>query len=74
MSNKQEWLMNCGPTIESGNLVPGHNVLHVDVLFKSKYIYWVEFNLLGKNGIYRARPNGMSLHQLVPYRYCSCAC
>ena len=33
-------------------------MLHVDVLFKSKYIYWVEFNLLGKNGIYRSRPNG----------------
>ncbi|XP_064102114.1 low-density lipoprotein receptor-related protein 2-like [Macrobrachium nipponense] len=44
---------------------PGHNVLHVDYHYSKNYIYWIEFNQGGKNGIYRSRPNGSELEGVI---------
>lgn len=44
---------------------PNHHILHVDVLFKSNWIYWVEFNRGVWNGIFRVRPNGTELEPVV---------
>lgn len=45
--------------------ISGHNVLHVDYHHSKKYIYWIEFNQGGNNGIYRARPNGSEFEGVV---------
>lgn len=44
---------------------PGHNVLHVDYHYSKNYIYWIEFNQGGSNGIYRSRPNGTEKEGVV---------
>ena len=31
----------------------GHNVLHVDFHYAKNLLYWIEYNLIGLNGIYR---------------------
>lgn len=43
----------------------GHNVLHVDYHYSKNYIYWIEFNQGGANGIYRSRPNGTEKEGVV---------
>ncbi|XP_063861273.1 low-density lipoprotein receptor-related protein 2-like isoform X3 [Scylla paramamosain] len=43
----------------------GHNILHVDFHYSKKYIYWVEFNQGGFNGIYRSRPNSSDQEGVV---------
>lgn len=44
---------------------PGHHILHVDILYKENWIYWVEFNRGQWNGIFRVRPNGSELQQII---------
>lgn len=44
---------------------PGHHILHVDILFREQWIYWVEFNRGHWNGIFRARPNGTDIQHIV---------
>lgn len=46
-------------------LSSGHNILHVDYHYSKNYIYWIEFNQGGFNGIYRSRPNGSDLEGVV---------
>ncbi|XP_073976140.1 low-density lipoprotein receptor-related protein megalin isoform X3 [Rhodnius prolixus] len=46
----------------SGN---GHHILHVDVHFAEKWIYWVDFNRGPWNGIFRIRPNGTQLEHII---------
>lgn len=43
----------------------GHHVLHVDVHFAEKWIYWVDFNRGPWNGIFRIRPNGTELQHVI---------
>ncbi|XP_014481783.1 PREDICTED: low-density lipoprotein receptor-related protein 2 [Dinoponera quadriceps] len=43
----------------------GHHILHVDVHYAGNWIYWVEFNRGIWNGIFRIRPNGTELQQVV---------
>ncbi|XP_024940882.1 low-density lipoprotein receptor-related protein 2 isoform X2 [Cephus cinctus] len=43
----------------------GHHILHVDVLYAENWIYWVEFNRGMWNGIYRVRPNGTEIQQII---------
>ncbi|XP_066588132.1 low-density lipoprotein receptor-related protein 2 isoform X2 [Prorops nasuta] len=43
----------------------GHHILHVDVHYRANWIYWVEFNRGIWNGIFRIRPNGTELQQIV---------
>ncbi|XP_041779439.1 low-density lipoprotein receptor-related protein 2 [Anopheles merus] len=44
---------------------PGHHILHVDVLYRESWIYWVEYNRGHWNGIFRVRPNGTELQHIV---------
>ena len=44
---------------------PGHHILHVDIVFRDSYIYWVEFNRGHWNGIFRARPNGTEIQHII---------
>lgn len=44
---------------------PGHHVLHVDVHYAEKWIYWVEFNRGIWNGIFRIRPNGTEMQHII---------
>lgn len=44
---------------------PGHHILHVDVHYSEKWIYWVEFNRGIWNGIFRIRPNGTELTPII---------
>ena len=44
---------------------PGHHILHVDVVFRDSWIYWVEFNRGHWNGIFRARPNGTEIQHII---------
>lgn len=44
---------------------PGHHILHVDVVFRESWIYWVEFNRGHWNGIFRSRPNGSEIQHIV---------
>jgi low density lipoprotein-related protein 2 len=43
----------------------GHNILHVDVLFREQWIYWAENNRGTWNGIFRIRPNGTELQHII---------
>ncbi|XP_043497943.1 low-density lipoprotein receptor-related protein 2 isoform X2 [Polistes fuscatus] len=43
----------------------GHHILHVDVHYANNWIYWVEFNRGIWNGIFRIRPNGTELQQII---------
>nr|XP_045622888.1 low-density lipoprotein receptor-related protein 2-like isoform X5 [Procambarus clarkii] len=44
---------------------PGHNVLHIDFHYSKNFLYWIEFNQGGSNGIYRSRPNGSEYEGIV---------
>ena len=44
---------------------PGHHILHVDVVFRDSWIYWVEFNRGHWNGIFRSRPNGTEITHII---------
>ncbi|CAH1397949.1 unnamed protein product [Nezara viridula] len=43
----------------------GHHILHVDVHYAEKWIYWVDFNRGPWNGIFRIQPNGTRLEHIV---------
>ncbi|XP_070148921.1 low-density lipoprotein receptor-related protein 2 [Polyergus mexicanus] len=43
----------------------GHHILHVDIHYAGNWIYWVEFNRGIWNGIFRIRPNGTELQQII---------
>lgn len=43
----------------------GHHILHADIHFSEKWIYWVEFNRGIWNGIFRIRPNGTELQHII---------
>ncbi|XP_046659437.1 low-density lipoprotein receptor-related protein 2 [Homalodisca vitripennis] len=43
----------------------GHHILHVDVHYQEKWIYWVDFNRGPWNGIYRVQPNGTALQAVI---------
>lgn len=43
----------------------GHHILHVDVHYADKWIYWVDFNRGPWNGIFRIRPNGTELQHVI---------
>ncbi|XP_012271678.1 low-density lipoprotein receptor-related protein 2 [Orussus abietinus] len=43
----------------------GHHILHVDVHYAANWIYWVEFNRGIWNGIFRVRPNGTEMQQVI---------
>lgn len=44
---------------------PGHHILHVDIVFRESWIYWVEFNRGHWNGIFRSRPNGTEIQHII---------
>ncbi|XP_046609747.1 low-density lipoprotein receptor-related protein 2 isoform X1 [Neodiprion virginianus] len=44
---------------------PGHHILHIDVDYAANWIYWVEFNRGIWNGIFRVRPNGTEIKQVI---------
>ena len=66
-----------GFDLSSGNaaeaMVPiagkGHKILHMDYLFddgsKKSWIYWVDFEVDGHNGIYRIRPDGSEQQHVI---------
>lgn len=43
----------------------GHHILHVDVVYRDSWIYWVEYNRGLWNGIFRIRPNGSELTPII---------
>ncbi|XP_060535234.1 low-density lipoprotein receptor-related protein 2 [Cylas formicarius] len=43
----------------------GHHILHVEVHYAENWIYWAEFNRGFWNGVFRVRPNGTDLQQVV---------
>ena len=47
----------------------GHNILHMDYLYddgqKKTWIYWVDFESDGHNGIYRIRPDGSDQQHVI---------
>uniref|UniRef100_A0A8D8XPZ3 Low-density lipoprotein receptor-related protein 2 n=1 Tax=Cacopsylla melanoneura TaxID=428564 RepID=A0A8D8XPZ3_9HEMI len=44
---------------------PGHHMLHVDIHYAGKWIYWVEFNRGTWNGIFRIHPGGDGLEHVI---------
>ncbi|KAI5717758.1 hypothetical protein M8J77_010754 [Diaphorina citri] len=44
---------------------PGHHMLHVDIHYAGKWIYWVEFNRGTWNGIFRIHPDGEGLEHVI---------
>lgn len=47
----------------------GHNILHMDFLYddgnKKNWIYWVDFEIDGHNGVYRIRPDGSEMTHVI---------
>ncbi|XP_022692321.1 low-density lipoprotein receptor-related protein 2-like isoform X2 [Varroa jacobsoni] len=44
---------------------PGHNILHLDMLYEDKRIYWIEFNQGPRNGIFAIRQNGTDQQHII---------
>lgn len=43
----------------------GHHILHVDIVYRESWIYWVEYNRGQWNGIFRIRPNGTEITPII---------